>query len=199
MFNTKTAVISNNEGGTYMPAGINENVYLKEVNVKKSPTGLDFLEIVFENAEGQVASTTEWKNNKGQFIKTDDDLQKADNRQFGRILQILDCFYTEREDVELPTFKAMIDWVKAKLDPMIAIKKPLRLKVIFDKNNYTKVSNNGIFVEPMTVEKKDSQIKQFARDNFERTIVADNEKTADPLTGNSTQETAKTGADNLPF
>lgn len=76
MFNTKTAVISNNEGGTYMPAGINENVYLKEVNVKKSPTGLDFLEIVFENAEGQVASTTEWKNNKGQFIKTDDDLQR---------------------------------------------------------------------------------------------------------------------------
>lgn len=199
MFNTKTAVISNNEGGTYMPAGINENVYLKEVNVKKSPTGLDFLEIVFENAEGQVASTTEWKNNKGQFIKTDDDLQKADNRQFGRILQILDCFYTEREDVELPTFKAMIDWVELKLDPMIAIKKPLRLKVIFDKNNYTKVSNNGIFVEPMTVEKKDSQIKQFARDNFERTIVADNEKTADPLTGNSTQETAKTGADDLPF
>ena len=199
MFNTKTAVISNNEGGTYMPAGINENVYLKEVNVKKSTTGLDFLEIVFENAEGQVASTTEWKNNKGQFIKTDDDLQKADNRQFGRILQILDCFYTEREDVELPTFKAMIDWVKAKLDPMMAIKKPLRLKVIFDKNNYTKVSNNGIFVEPMTVEKKDSQIKQFARDNFERTIVADNEKAADPLTGNSTQETAKTGADDLPF
>lgn len=199
MYSTKTAVVSNNEGGAYMPAGINENVYLKEVNVKKSPTGLDFLEIIFENGEGQTASMTEWKNTKGQFIKTDEDLQNRDNRQFGRLVQIINCFYPELEDVDLPSFKAMIDWVKSKLDPVIPQKKPLRLKVIFDKNNYTKVSNNGIFVEPMTVEKKDSQIKQFARDHFERTIVADNEKTVDPLASTSTQETAKTGADDLPF
>lgn len=199
MFSTKTAVVSNNESGKYMPTGINENVYLKEVNVQKSPTERDFLEVVFENDEGQTASLTEWKNTKGQFVKTDEDLQNRDNRQFGRLLQILNCFYDTQEDVDLPTFKDMIDWIKSKLDPMIAQKKPLRLKVIYDKNNYTTISKNGIFVEPMTVEKKDSQIKQFARDNFERTIVADNEKTVDPLAETSTQETAKTGADDLPF
>lgn len=198
MYSTKTAVVSTNEGGAYMPAGINENVTLKEVNVKKSPTGLDFLEIIFENADGQTASITEWKNTKNQYIKTDEDLQNRDNRQFGRILQILDCFYPEREEKDLASFTEMINWVKTKLDPIIPAKKALRLKVIFDKNNYTVVSKNGIFVEPMTVDKEHSQIKQFARDNFERTVVADNE-TADPLTSNSTQETAKTGADNLPF
>ena len=63
MYSTKTAVSNNEEfSSAYMPAGINENVTLKEVNVKKSTTQLDFLEIVFENEDGQTASMTEWKN-----------------------------------------------------------------------------------------------------------------------------------------
>lgn len=198
MFNTKNAVITNTENnGNYMPAGINENVHLKEVNVNVSPTGLDFLEIVFENKDGQTVSMSEWQNKKGLYTKTDEDLQRADDRQFGRLIQIINCFYPTIEDVELNSFKEMITWVKNKLDPMIATQKELRLKAVFDKNNYVTVSKNGIFVEPMTVDKKDSQIKKFSRDNFERTIVADKE-TSDPLTGKSTPDTGK-GADDLPF
>lgn len=199
MFNTKNAVITNTESnGNYMPAGINENVHLKEVNVNVSPTGLDFLEIVFENKDGQTVSMSEWQNKKGLYTKTDDDLQRADDRQFGRLIQIINCFYPTIEDVELNSFKEMITWVKNKLDPMIATQKELRLKAMFDKNNYVTVSKNGIFVEPMTVDKKDSQIKKFSRDNFERTIVADKETSNDPLTGKSTPDTGN-GADDLPF
>lgn len=199
MFNTKNAVITNTESnGDYMPAGINENVHLKEVKVNVSPTGLDFLEIVFENKDGQTVSMSEWQNKKGLYTKTDEDLQRADDRQFGRLIQIINCFYPTIEDVELDSFKEMITWVKNKLDPMIATQKELRLKAVFDKNNYVTVSKNGIFVEQMTVDKKDSQIKKFSRDNFERTIVADNETSNDPLTGNSTPDTGK-GADDLPF
>lgn len=199
MFNTKNAVITNTESnGNYMPAGINENVHLKEVNVNVSPTGLDFLEIVFENKDGQTVSMSEWQNKKGLYTKTDEDLQRADDRQFGRLIQIINCFYPTIEDVELNSFKEMITWVKSKLDPMIATQKELRLKAVFDKNNYVTVSKNGIFVEPMTVDKKDSQIKKFSRDNFERTIVADKETSNDPLTGKSTPDAGK-GADDLPF
>lgn len=199
MFNTKNAVITNTESnGNYMPAGINENVHLKEVNVNVSPTGLDFLEIVFENKDGQTVSMSEWQNKKGLYTKTDEDLQRADDRQFGRLIQIINCFYPTIEDVKLNSFKEMITWVKNKLDPMIAVQKALRLKTVFDKNNYVTVSKNGIFVEPMTVDKKDSQIKKFSRDNFERTIVADKETSNDPLTGKSTPDTGK-GADDLPF
>lgn len=199
MFNTKNAVITNTESnGNYMPAGINENVHLKEVNVNVSPTGLDFLEIVFENKDGQTVSMSEWQNKKGLYTKTDEDLQRADDRQFGRLIQIINCFYPTIEDVELNSFKEMITWVKSKLDPMIATQKELRLKAMFDKNNYVTVSKNGIFVEPMTVDKKDSQIKKFSRDNFERTIVADKETSNDPLTSKSTPDTGK-GADDLPF
>lgn len=199
MFNTKNAVITNTESnGNYMPAGINENVHLKEVNVNVSPTGLDFLEIVFENKDGQTVSMSEWQNKKGLYTKTDEDLQRADDRQFGRLIQIINCFYPTIEDVELNSFKEMITWVKNKLDPMIATQKELRLKAVFDKNNYVTISKNGIFVEPMTVDKKDSQIKKFSRDNFERTIVADKETSNDPLTSKSTPDTGK-GADDLPF
>lgn len=198
MFNTKNAVITNTENnGNYMPAGINEDAHLKEVNINVSPTGLDFLEIVFENKDGQTVSMSEWQNKKGLYTKTDEDLQRADDRQFGRLIQIINCFYPTIEDVELNSFKEMITWVKNKLDPMIATQKELRLKTVFDKNNYVTVSKNGIFVEPVTVDKKDSQIKKFSRDNFERTVVADKE-TSDPLTGKSTPDTGK-GADDLPF
>ena len=90
MYSTKTATTNNNEfNDSYMPVGINDNVTLKEVNVNKSPQGKDYLEFVFQNEEGKTASFTEWKNEKNTWIKTDEDLQNRDNKQFGRILQIV--------------------------------------------------------------------------------------------------------------
>lgn len=180
MYSTKTATVSNSEfNSSYMPVGINEKVTLKEVNVKKSANNKDFIEFVFENETGQTAKFTEWKNEKNMWIKTDEDLQNRDNQQFGRILQVIDCFYTERPEAAINSFVEMINWVKYQLDAKIATKTALRLKVIYDKNGYTTVSNNGIFVEPMTVE--NSQIKLFKRDLLERPVVADVEPAADPL------------------
>ena len=202
MYNTKTAIVNNNEFiSDYMPVGINDNVFLKEVNVKKSPTGKDFLEIIFENSEGQTASMSEWKNEKGMYVKTDEDLQKADNAQFGRLMQIIGGFYAEIEDITLNSFADMINWVSSKLTPVIANKTKLRLKVVYDKKGYTTISKNGIFVEPMTVES--SQIKKFARDLFERPVQADNEASADPLTNSIPDTENKLGSTDtngdLPF
>lgn len=198
MYNTNTAITSNDEFvSSYMPAGINENVFLKSVEAKKSPTGKDFLEITFENKEGQTAQMSEWKNEKSMWIKTDEDLQRRDNMQFGRIMQIINCYFPKIEG-EFNTFKEMIDWVQSTLTPMVATKKALRLKVVYDKNNYTQVSKNGIFVEPMDKEK--TEIKKFARDNFERQVVADVETSADPLATTSTVDSTQvSGGDDLPF
>lgn len=203
MFNTKTATINNEEfNSNYMPVGINESVNLKEVNVKTSPTGKDFLEIVFENKNGQTASMSEWKNEKNQWIKTDEDLQQRDNAQFGRLMQIINCFYPTIEDVTLNTFKDMITWVKSKLEPMIATKKDLRLKVVYDKRGYTTISSNGIFVEPMDVD--NTQIKLFKRDLLERPVQADVEPSADPLAGTTSTPVNDiidhgTNTSDLPF
>ena len=182
-----------------MPVGINENVTLKEVNVKKTDMGRDFLEIVFENEEGQTATMTEWKNEKNMWIKTDEDLQNRDNQQFGRILQVIDAANGSHTDFEGNSFAEMINWVKAQLEPATNpanMRQSMRLKVVYDKKGYTKVSSLGIFVEPMSVEQ--SQIKLWKNDLLERPVQPDKED--DPLTGNSAPVTeTSTGADDLPF
>lgn len=200
MYNTKTAIVNNEEfNSNYIPVGINENIILKEVSVEKSPQNKDFLRVTFENEAGQTAEFTEWKNEKNMWIKTDEDLQNSDNRQFGRILQLINC-YTEAPDVELNTFIDMINWVKATLNPFIPTKKKLRLKVIYNKKGFTTVSKNGTYVEPMDI--KDSQIKLFKTDLLERPIQADQEKPVDPLSSSPLGESApvtEDKTDGLPF
>ena len=200
MYSTKTATTNNSEfNSSYMPVGINKQVTLKEVNVNKSPQGRDFLEIVFENQEGQTATMTEWKNEKNMWIKTDEDLQRRDDAQFGRILQVIDAVKGEHPEFEGNSFAEMINWVKETIGGTPNYKL-LRLKVIYDNKGYTKVSSNGIFVEPMHVDEAQSQIKLFKRDLVERPVVADVEPANDPLASSvSTPVTETTGADDLPF
>ena len=204
MYSTKTATTSNEEfTSSYMPVGINENITLKEVNVSKTPQGRDFLEIIFENENGQTATMTEWKNEKNQWIVTDEDLQRRDNQQFGRILQVIDAANGNHTDFEGSSFVEMINWVKAQLEPATNpanMRQGMRLKVVYDKKGYTKVSSLGIFVEPMSVPEEQSQIKLWKNDLLERPVQADVEKPVDPLSMNTAPVTeTPTGADDLPF
>ena len=197
MYNTKTAIINNEEfNSNYMPVGINENITLKEVSAEKSPQGKDFLRVTFENEAGQTAEFVEWKNEKNMWIKTDEDLQNKDNLQFGRILQLVNCF-TTAPDVELNSFVDMINWVKSTVTPFISTKKKLRLKVIYDKKGYTQVSKYGTYVEPMDV--AESQIKLFKNDLLERPVKADVEKPADPLAATMADTPVTEKTDDLPF
>ena len=202
MYSTKTATTNNQEfTSSYMPVGINENVTLKEVNVNRTENGRDFLEIIFENEQGQTATMTEWKNEKNMWIKTDEDLQKRDDQQFGRILQVIDAFCGKHGDFEGSSFVEMINWVQNEFEnakSYLTESTKLRLKVVYDKKGYTKVSSLGIFVEPMSTEQ--SQIKLFKNDLLERPIVADKEPVADPLSVTTAPVTeTNTGADDLPF
>lgn len=196
MYSTKTATTNNQEfNSSYIPVGINENITLKEVSVEKTPNGRDFIRITFENESGQVAEMTEWKNEKNMWIKTDEELQNRDNQQFGRLLQVIDAINGNHSDFEGSSFIEMINWVKLQLDN--AVKNKLRLKVVYDKKGYTKVSSLGIFVEPMSIEQ--SQIKLWKNDLLERPIIADVESATDPLGVTTAPVTEATGADDLPF
>ena len=200
MYSTKTATTNNTEfNSSYMPVGINENVTLKEVNVNKTANGRDFLEIIFENEQGQTATMTEWKNEKNMWIKTDEDLQRRDDAQFGRILQVVDAVLGQHPEFEGSSFVEMINWVKTILALEKEEKTKLRIKVVYDKNGYTKVSNLGIFVEPMSVAENESQIKLWKNDLLERPVQPDKED--DPLGTTTAPVTAdsNTGADDLPF
>ena len=198
MYSTKTATTNNTEfSSSYMPVGINENVTLKEVNVNKTQNGRDFLEIIFENEQDQTATMTEWKNEKNMWIKTDEDLQRRDDAQFGRILQVVDAVLGQHPDFEGSSFVEMINWVKTILALEKEEKTKLRLKVVYDKNGYTKVSNLGVFVESMGI--TESQIKLWKNDLLERPVQPDKED--DPLGTTTAPVTAdsNTGADDLPF
>ena len=93
----------------------------------------------------------------------------------------------------------MINWVQSKLNVVTGnLNTPLRLKVVYDKKGFTKVSTLGIFVEPMSV--AESQIKLWKNDLLERPVVADTEPAADPLSVTAAPVTeTSTGADDLPF
>ena len=215
MYSTKTATTNNTEfNSSYMPVGINENITLKEVNVNKTQNGRDFLEIIFENTDGKTATMTEWKNEKNMWIKTDEDLQRRDDQQFGRILQVIDAVSSiGHDDFEGSSFVEMINWVKQQLDKAVNDNESnhVRLKVTYDKNGYTQVSKNGIFIEDMGV--AESQIKLWKNDLTERPVKADDEKPNDPLAGqamsdfstpvtettDTVKEPVSTGADDLPF
>ena len=204
MYSTNTATVASEFTSNYMPVGINENITLKEVNVNKTPNGRDFLEIIFQNEQGQTATMTEWKNEKNQWTVTDEDLQKKDNLQFGRILQVIDAVKGGHNEFEGNSFVEMITWAKNCLNDGESA--AVRLKVTYDKNGYTQVSKNGIFVEAMSVE--ESQIKLWKNDLTERPVKADTEKPNDPLAtaaetpaaeSTPVTETTSTGADDLPF
>jgi len=203
MYSTKTATVNTQEfNSSYMPVGINESITLKEVNINKTPNGRDFLEIIFENEQGQTATMTEWKNEKNMWIKTDEDLQRRDDAQFGRILQVMGACSDILKNLSFEgnSFVEMINWVKSNIDDAISNNEGnyMRLKVVYDKNGYTQVSQKGVFIEPMSV--TESQIKLWKSDLLERPVKADIEKPNDPLTGDSAPVTAdSTGADDLPF
>ena len=200
MYSTKQAIKSANTS-KYMSAGIKDNVKLAEVRVDKSPNGNDFIEITFSDEDGRTVTMTEWKNKINSWIKDETELQKNDDKQFGRILQILSCFYPDEAlQVELDSFSSMINWVNTMLGSVIATNKPLRLKIVYNNSGYTTTSHNGIFIEPMDVTQ--TEIEKLPRDRFERPVVADQEPSTDPLavpTSTSTPESVSENNDNLPF
>lgn len=199
MYSTKTAIEST--GSAFMNAGINDNVTLNNVEVTKSPTGKDFIRFTFADADGKTAEWIEWKNEKSMYVKTDAELQTEDNRQFGRILQILKCYMSEVPEVELNSFVDMINWVKNTLDGVNKDTK-LRLKVVYDNKGFIRVSRNGIFVEPMSV--TESRIVLTGRDKTTRPdIPVDKEETpkTDPLStvNDATPADETNSDDDLPF
>lgn len=197
MYSTKNAIESSN-GSSYMSAGIHDNVTLTEVKVDKSPNGNDFLEITFTDENGRTVTETEWQNKKGMWIKTDEDLQTRDNQQFGRILQVINAIIPAEKqvDAELNTFIEMITWVRDQLIPYIPENKKLRIKTVYDNKGYITTSHNGVFVESMSV--TTSKIEKLPRDRFERPVIADAERTSDPLSTPTTPDDTKK-TDDLPF
>lgn len=162
----------------FIPTGIIENVALKSARVATSPNGNAYFEIVFEK-DGATLTQTEWKPTKFNNI-SDEELQKKEDTQFSRVMQILLCFYddsqlvfngTNFEDFSSEVVNYLNNADKSKL---------LRVKVVYNSKGYTTLPNYAkyTFIEPMILpEGKTSSIAELGIDMFTKPVVADSEPT----------------------
>jgi len=180
----------------YIPAGIQENVALKSARVTTSPQGNMFLEIVFEK-DGATLTQTEWKPTKFGNM-TEEDLQKKEDTQFSRMMQILLCFYKDEELIFNAT--SFADWAAEIANYLNKADKSklLRVKIVYNNKGYTTLPTYAkyTFIEPMSVSKEDSAIIELGIDKFTRPVVADKEEVVDTL---SITETSNDDPNGLPF
>lgn len=180
----------------YIPAGIQENVALKSARVTTSPQGNMFLEIVFEK-DGATLTQTEWKPTKFGNM-TEEDLQKKEDTQFSRMMQILLCFYKDEELIFNAT--SFADWAAEIANYLNKADKSklLRVKIVYNNKGYTTLPTYAkyTFIEPMSVSKEDSAIIELGIDKFTRPVIADKEEVVDTL---SVTETSNDDPNGLPF
>ena len=189
----------------YIPAGIIENVVLKSVKTEVSPNGNQFLEIVFEK-DGATLTHTEWKPTLGGFVTTEEQLQTKMDKQYSRMLQILNCYYKDEElDFNGESFEQFAQWITDMLNKVDKSKK-LRAKIVYNDKGYTTLPNYAkyTFIEPMQLaEGAHYKISELSIDKFTKSIIADNETTStDPLTANNsvnTNNVQRTSNSVLPF
>lgn len=183
----------------FIPAGIHENVTLKSARVAESPTGLKFLEIVFEK-NGATLTQTEWKPTKFEGMD-DSALQKKEDTQFSRMMQILLCWYNDEQLVFNGTsFEEFSQEVVNYLNNADKSKK-LRVKIVYNDKGYTTLPSYAryTFIEPMVLpEGQTSSITELRIDNFTKPVVADTETPVANLTSISTSSD-NADPNGLPF
>lgn len=183
----------------FIPAGIHENVTLKSARVAESPTGLKFLEIVFEK-NGATLTQTEWKPTKFEGMD-DSALQKKEDTQFSRMMQILLCWYSDEQLVFNGTsFEEFSQEVVNYLNNADKSKK-LRVKIVYNDKGYTTLPSYAryTFIEPMVLpEGQTSSITELRIDNFTKPVVADTETPVANLTSISTSSD-NVDPNGLPF
>lgn len=183
----------------FIPAGIHENVTLKSARVAESSTGLKFLEIVFEK-NGATLTQTEWKPTKFEGMD-DSALQKKEDTQFSRMMQILLCWYSDEQLVFNGTsFEEFSQEVVNYLNNADKSKK-LRVKIVYNDKGYTTLPSYAryTFIEPMVLpEGQTSSITELRIDNFTKPVVADTETPVANLTSISTSSD-NADPNGLPF
>ena len=136
----------------YVDVGIHDNMELTEVKVDKSPKGNNFIVFTFNDPEGRVLTKTEWQPTGPE----DDVLLKKAHNQTKRIKHIMTKFMAEEHTkIEYDTEEGWVKYVstvKAKLDAVIGTTK-VRIKAIYDYQNYVTLPNYTPFIERMDVEK----------------------------------------------
>jgi len=203
MYNSSEAKKATGEESKYLSGGIQDNCTLISVKNDVSPIkGNHFIEFTF-GKDDKIVQKTEWEPTKFNGM-SDKDVKDKQDRQFGRILQILSCFYADSElDFSCDSFEELTTWVYDKLNVKIADNKLLKVKVVYDDKGYATLPSYAkyTFIEPMELaEGEVSKIEKLGIDRFVRPeITADKEDKVDPLAKTTNSATTVTTKSALPF
>ncbi len=169
------------QGGSFVDAGIIENLELARVESKESKNGNKFLAFYFKDLSGSEVPKTEWAPKDEDPVK----LKGKINKQMTRIHHMLVASGILTKE-ELTIKASSFEDFGAQLVKVIGEKAQgikLRAKVVYDNNNFTTLPNytKYIWIEPMTVSKEESKIRILSIDKMER-VQPDAEKpTVDPF------------------
>ena len=165
------------QGGSFVDAGIVENLELDRIESKESKNGNKFLAFYFKDLSGSEVPKTEWAPKDEDPNK----LKSKINKQMTRIHHMLvasGIMTKEELNIKADSFEDFgAQLVKVVGDKAKGIK--LRAKVVYDNNNFTTLPNytKYIWIEPMTVSKEESKIRLLSIDKMER-VQPDVEKPA---------------------
>ena len=192
---------TDSEGGSvkFLDSGIHENVLLTNVEYKTSEAGNDYLVFTFEK-EGRKVNLTEWKPSDTEPEK----LANKETNQGRRVKHIVTKFISEDAYIiEGADFKSFCeDTVRLLGDAYKGVK--VRIKVIYNYNNFTTLPRYVPFIEQMSVPKAESKLEilsidKMTKDRADTEIPSTNPvEVLEPLTN---EDLSKAGADTsgLPF
>lgn len=190
----------------YFTSGIMENVYLKTVELKETPTGIKYISFLFGKEGYKDFEYSQYVPNKGPNDIDDSNMINKMNNQIGRFDKLLKLYYPNDAD-RLYETDDYIDYLKWLCDKFMSAKSDneqkgissllLRLKLVYDDKGYLTLPRylKFDFVEPMGV--AESKIALLSFDQLTKVIVADQEQKVEEPTESFGKESE---SDNdLPF
>jgi len=201
----RASLVTKNEVTKYILPGIVANVKLVSAKYENSPSS-SFIQINFEK-DGAIFSHTEWKPG-GKFDVDAESLQKKEDNQFSRMMQLLLCFYTNDQLIFNGT--SFEEFAKEVVSYLNNANKDilLRVKIVYNDKGYTTLPKYAryTFIEPMILgEGKESSIVELSFDQFTKPVIADTEVENNPLGAKPLVETQtilqtdNSAIDALPF
>ena len=178
IFSTESAFNVGTNDVAFLDAGIIEGANFVNARKEKSSGGNSFLELEF-NKDGQKSTHTEWEVTQANGQSEEEFMQKANN-QMARILQVLAVFYSKDQlKFTASSMDGFLSWAQAMLNAVDKTK-GVRIKLVYNDKGYTGLPRYAkyTFIEPMTIDKADSKIKELAIDVFVRPNIGDKEAAA---------------------
>jgi len=187
-------------GSAYLEAGIHENIVLSDVSYNESRNGNKFLAFYFSDENGNQVPKTEWEpNGENQESKVNKQLARIKHIAVNSGILSEDEFVFKAEDFE-SFAKQVVEKLKSKQDQWKDHK--LRVKVVYDFNNYTTLPSYAKFdwLENMNIPADQSKIKILPIDKMERDKPDSTQTSSNPFDSN-TQEQGKSSKtdENVPF